>query len=758
MKIYTMDGKWQLFFYDSGKYSPNTPDELEALSPECIEAKVPGNIELDLSRAGYLPEDLFFSDNISKTWDYEGYDFWYKTEFVKPEGGGGRCFIRFGAVDCIADYFVGSQKIGSSENAFIPHEFDITDIKEQRNTLYVHIKSPMRRSYDRKYKLFSIANSWHNHERASVYLRKPPHSFGWDIMPRSILGGIWREVEIVEKSDCELSLAYIYTKSIDSNKAHMNLCYDLDIPFGKKGVLKLEGDCEDSHFSFSTEIDFKSDNFEFTIHNPKLWWPKGYGEPSLYHSRLTFESDGEVLIDENITFGIRTVKLENSEISDGIHGKFVFVINGVEVMCRGSNWVPMDAMHSRDKERYKTALPMFDDIGCNIIRVWGGSVYEDREFYDYCDEHGIMVWQDFMMACHAYPIDDEFCAVLYDEAEVVIRMLRQHPSLILWSGDNECDAQFVHVNGLREINRLTREILPRAILENDVGRPYLPSSPLVVKNPKWMDEDEEHFSEAHLWGLRDFYKADFFTRSTAHFVSETGYYGCPDAESIKKFVPEGSLFPVMNRDWYFHSTDMHYRNDRTVAMTDQIYQLFGFYPDNLEDYVLASQFSQAEAKKFFIERIRVDKPTKTGIIWWNLVDGWPQMSDAVVDYYYAKKKAYNYIKRSMQPFFLMAGEIAEWGSTIYASNDTLGTQKGSYRITEISDGRLLAEGSFEVMPNSNKKLCKIPTMYSDHGMFLIEWEINGKKSINHYLHGYPAFDFEEYKKWHETLEKAYSEL
>ncbi|MBR5527711.1 MAG: glycoside hydrolase family 2, partial [Clostridia bacterium] len=410
--------------------------------------------------------------------------------------------------------------------------------------------------------------------------------------------------------------------------------------------------------------------------------------------------------------------------------------------------------HSRDRERYAKALELCEDIGCNILRVWGGGVYEQEEFYDFCDRHGIMVWQDFMMACHTYPIDDEFCKVMYDEAEVVIRMLRNHPSIVLWAGDNECDAFLYGVNGLTECNRVTREAIPNAVMENDIHRPYIPSSPFITKNNAEIDVRPEN----HLWGLRDYYKSRFYAEARAHFVSETGYHGCPSRESVEKFITPEKIWPIYdNREWNLHSTDHRFGDSRVLLMENQIVQLFDFRPDNLDDFALASQFSQAEADKFFIERIRVDMPNKSGIIWWNLIDGWPQMSDAVVDYYYAKKKAYNYIKRSMQPFFIMADEIRDWGCPIVASNITLENVSGSFKISDIESGKVLFEGKFDVPSASNKNLCHVPVMYSDKGMFLIEWEVDGKKYINHYLHGYPAFDYESYKKWNEKLEKIYND-
>ncbi len=755
MKKHLISGKWELYGH-SEKNDVCSPENIGDCEIK-IDGNVPGDALLDLSANGFLPDDLFMGTNSTKTYAFEGYGWWYKTTFKKPENfGNERIFLRFEGVDCVAQYYLNGKLIGTSENMFIAHEFDITDDISEQNTLTVHISSAMLEAYKHKYKAFSLANHRSNHYLESAYLRKAAHSFGWDILPRIVTAGIFKDVYLIEKSAYEFDQLFCYTYSISEKSATLRFCYDLDIPFGEELTISIEGKCNDSRFCGSQKIGFKADIIDVTIDSPYLWWPKGYGDANIYDVTATIEKDGKVLAEHRFTTGIRTVELDMTETTDGENGRFRFIINGVPVMCRGSNWVPLDAFHCRDSERCEKALALCEDIGCNILRVWGGGVYEQDIFYDFCDRHGIMVWQDFMMACLAYPIDEAFQKVIYDEAEIVIRSLRNHPSIILWAGDNECD-QFINgVNHLQDVNLLTRKTLPQAVLENDMARPYLPSSPFVTKASKGV---VKNIPEAHLWGMRDYYKAKFYAASPANFVSETGYHGCPARSSLQRFITPEKLWPIHNNEeWTLHSTDCKHSDHRVRLMEDQIVQLFDFVPENIDDFALASQFSQAEADKFFIERIRVGKPRTSGIIWWNILDGWPQMSDAVVDYYFEKKKAYNYIKRSSQPFFIMADEIADWNSNIVASNDTLETVRGSFRVSDLESGKTFEQGDFSVEPNSNKTLCSIRVMYSDKGMFLIEWEIDGKKHINHYLHGFPAFDFEKYKLWNEKLEKLYDSL
>ncbi len=451
--------------------------------------------------------------------------------------------------------------------------------------------------------------------------------------------------------------------------------------------------------------------------------------------------------EEGTHFGLRSVVLDRTDTTDGINGKFRFLINGTEIMCRGSNWVPLDAFHSRDAERYDRALALVRDIGCNILRCWGGNVYEDHAFYDFCDRNGVMVWQDFSMACRIYPETEHFKQLLAEEATAVVRKLRNHPSIILWSGDNEIDEVLVSFTDPAE-NSLTREVLPKMVALNDIGRPYLASSPYYASEVYQSRGKGLVPPEQHLWGPRDYFKSDYYKNSKAHFVSETGYHGCPSLDSIKKFITLERVWPYHgNPEWILHSSDQAGNDWRITLMEKQVRQLFGTVPTEPRDYILASHISQAEAKKYFIERIRVARPIKTGVIWWNLLDGWPQMSDAVVDYYFTKKLAYGYIKRAQAPFAVVAGELESWGIKLYACNDTLQEKHGTLTVIDAESDAVLWQGAFTAKKNATTPITKLPILYSEQKMLILQWEVEGERGFNHYLCGYPPISLEQYQKW-----------
>ena len=764
-----LNGNWKLYYAPEGENKLSSVFELENSGIPFVEATVPGNVELDLSAAGILPQDLFKGMNILKAEEYESYEWWYEKTFTAPAAPGDehKVVLHFGAVDCIADYYLNGEKIGESDNMFISQDFDVTDkIKyNEENTLHVHIASAVLAGAKEDVEPNMARMEW-NSATVDLNVRKAPHSYGWDIMPRAVSAGIWRPVELQYKKKYDFRYLYFKIAHIHGNVVGIHLIYDTDIQpeySFKHFNVRIHGKCGDSEFyKETTEVEMRRSGagvIGFDVPDLKLWWPKHYGEPNLYDITVEFiGQDGEVLISKTVRRGFRTVELRHSEIVEP-GGCFEFVVNGKRIMAVGTNWVPMDAYHSRDNSRYAKALAMADDLGCNIIRCWGGNVYEDHDFFDFCDEHGIMVWQDFAMACHIYPQHRKFMEKLEKEAEWVVKELRDHPSLVLWSGDNEIDSCVASQNVDPDTNRLTREVLPSVIARLDPFRPYIASSPYISSKAFNMGDNRQGsqvYPEDHLWGPRDYFKSDFYLNAKAYFVSEAGYHGCPNRESIEKFIDEDFVWPYQNnRQWNLHSSDQRHNgcwDDRTMLMHRQVAQLFGVVPTDMDDYILASQISQAEAKKFFIEHMRAKMSRNGGMIWWNLVDGWPQMSDAVVDYYYSKKLAYDYIKRSQRGFIVMMDEMNSWNQSVITANSTPETVKGHVKVTDMDSGKVYFEKDFTAGPNCNTDLGNIGLMYSDKGMLLIEWELeNGEKHFNTYLYGSPAFDLNKYKGWLEKI-------
>ena len=719
-----------------------------------ITATVPGNIELDLHRAGVIP-DPFFGDNADRMRKYEFFSWEYRRTFSIPETFPA-CELLFEGIDGIAEVELNGTLLGRTDNAFLPYRFPVEKIlrRGMENTLLVRFASPILSEANRMldHQCFAHDMSYEN-----LTLRKPGHEYGWDIAPRFLLGGLWKTVCLRPLPAHEMLCCYFDTlpeTTVREAKLAFSYSFRTSLRTWNRFDLTVTGRCGDSCFQHRERPWFTAGFCKITVPEPRLWHPAGHGAPNLYEVEIRVEHEGELLFTHHVTIGIRTLKLRYDEAPDT--KTFRFEVNGIPVMIKGVNHVPADAFHSRDAERLPRILELIRDAGCNMIRVWGGGVYEQPAFYDYCDRNGILVWQDFMMACACYPNTEEFLAKIRTEAEWVVRTLRQHPSLALWAGDNEVDMKAAQIGDGRDPAdyRLTRELLKQVLARLDPGRPYLPSSPYLsgtVWTRNLLDgRDQRHCPEQHVWGCRDYARAPFYAENDAAFVSETGFHGAPAEESIRKFIGDDHLWPWRNDPhWNAHST---FFPDRNNMMFGQICELFGREPRNLTEFVEASQICQAEALKFFIERVRLRKWRTSGVIWWNLIDCWPQFSDSVVDYYFTPKLAYHVIRRVQQPLHVMLSEPAEWGHDVVVTNDTLHPESGRIAISDFLTGEQLWEGPFTVEQNTNARAGHFRNSRSRKRLLLLSWNTaDGGHGTSYYLSGAPPHDFE-------TLRREYLRL
>ena len=742
MKL-SLNGEWKLRYCLEAEHMP-APETW----PE-ISAQVPGNVELDLYRAG-VEKEPFYGENLYDYRKYEFYAWRFEREFELETLPESRLMLIFEGLNTYADVYVNGQKVGSADNMLIAHEFDVTAaVQAGVNSLLVEIHSAMNVAREKDYPVFMAANDG---SEDYVWQRKPPHSFGWDIMPRFPSAGMWRGVSLESRENTHIDQVYYVTREIGEKSAKIQCRYRI-----KSDAPMLEGlsaRITIGETSVEQKLHFVSGNTWIEIHQPRLWWPRGYGEAALYDAKFELLLNGQVVDVRRERIGIRQIHIDH-KLLPGDEGEFLIRVNGCPILAKGSNWVPLDAMHSRDAERYEKALALFYEAGCNIARCWGGNVYEDHKFYDLCDEYGILVWQDFTMACALYSQQAEFQETLTKEATQVVRKLRNHACILLWAGDNEVDESYIG-QGFATIannyNAITRETLPRVVRENDPYRMYLPSSPYIDAGvPRYM------VPEQHNWGARAYFKDDFYRNSNAHFISECGYHGCPAPESLKKFIPEDQLWPYTNSAWNTHDTDYLPHGERGYnrnrLMADQVKILFGWEPEDLETFSRLSQIVQAEAKKFFVERTRIKKWRRTGIIWWNMLDGWPQISDAVVDYYFVKKRAFDYIRRVQQKTCVMLDELSDWGHDVILGNDSREAFEVTYQITDGDTGEVLLQGEAHSPANENVKLGNLRILAGEKRLLLITWTAGGETYHNHYITGYPAFDAETMLKWAEKIDR-----
>ncbi len=765
MKKFLLDGTdWTLTYVKNSVYASageiKNPTELSTRSYPTVPAAVPGNLEIDLMNAGVI-EDPFYDKNHGLR-DCEYLHAFYSKAF-EYSGTPENPILVFEGLDTVADIYLNGILIAKTENMLISHEIDVTGaIQIGKNELTVHIRPAVIEA--RNYPMTLNENALpYNIE--SLHIRKAPHMYGWDIAPRIVSAGIWRSVYLKERKSDRIDEFYIYTSSCDQNKARLYFFFntvisqDECLPY----TVKITGKCGKSVFECTKKLLHTSGHDSIAFTNPKLWWPRFNGEQNLYDITVTLEKDGKILDTYKTRIGIRTVALDRTSTTDSNgSGEFCFKVNGKKIFCMGTNWVPVDVLHSRDEERMPRALEMLYDTNCNVVRLWGGNIYESDTFYDFCDEKGILIWQDFIMGCAVYPQDEEFQKKLYAEAVSVIKRLRHHSALVLWAGDNEVD--FVYLGWGAQMRRdpnqnlLTRKVLPEAVRLHDYTRPYLPSSPYVDADAF---KTRKPISEDHLWGPRDYFKGKYYGNSVCHFASETGYHGCPSPNSIAKFIPSENLWTsensvdfsgIDNESWLYHaaSPDTEKHSEylyRIRLMANQVTTLFGSsVPNTLDGFARASQISQAEAKKYFIERFRLSKWRRTGIIWWNLLDGWPQFSDAVVDYYFSKKLAYHFIKRSQNPVCLMFDEPKDGAISLYAVNEFDTDKNITYTVTDLTADKMVASGKVTAVSESSVKIDSVAIDENEKHFYLIKWELDGQEYSNHYVTNIIDLDYSEYLK------------
>lgn len=767
----SLNGSWKLYYGLCDRNAPENPDELLKSNWPQVSATVPGNVELDLLKNGVIknPE---IGDNIYDLRKYEAYRWWYVRDFdTPPSGENDRVEIILNGLDCYSSIWINDKMIGETDNMLIPHRFDITGLlKKEKNTIYIRIDPTVAES--QKFIKGSIGNL-QNFRAEYQHMRKAPHMFGWDIMPRLISAGLWRDVCLDIKKSTRLENVYWMTNSIDVLGKRANLLVDWQISTSDPNVDNL--DIYVALKNGSVTILEKSrpmvshcDRERLNVENIDFWWPKGYGKPVLYDAVVRIlNKQGKILDEISQKVGIRIIEIERSEITTKENpGEFVFIVNGEKIFIRGTNWVPLDALHSRDKTHLDEAIRMVVDLNCNMIRCWGGNVYENDEFYDLCDKNGIMIWQDFSFAGTAYSQDLDFAEKVRAEAVSVILRLRVHPSLALWCGNNEIDWYFLRLfskpmNPALDI--ISRQVLPKAVWEYDPFRTFLPSSPYCSEECFTHQKNGLNYQvmpQVHLWGPRGYYKEPFYTDVNAHFVSEIGYHGCPNRSSLEKMFEPDFVYPwtkdgKWNEQWLTKAVRSHPDEPgydrRNNLMVNQIIALFGECPKDLDQFIFASQTVQAEAMKYFVELWRMAKFNKTGIIWWNLRDGWPILSDAVVDYYNSKKMAYFYIKQVQYDACVMIGDAVDGKHQVIAVNDTRSEKSGNVTVRNADSGETLFSANFNIPANGRTLIGYIPLKEKVQSMWLIDYSIGDSKYSNHYLAGKAPFKLQDYQRWFAKL-------
>ena len=735
-----LNGQYELYSFDSAG-APIAPDKLYG---EPITATVPGNVELDYMSAGLL-SDLYVYDNIDAARTLERKDFWYVKQFdFTPDPSARKRTLTFDGVDCIAEYFVNGTKIGASDNALASHSSDVTDVLVKGvNTLAVHIFSAVE--YAKQYKIAPY-NVAFDGCYESLNVRKSAASYGWDILPRAVSAGIWKDVYLTETIGAEIDSVYIATARAESDVAVLVVSVNADIPDEYIGKCKLtvSGNSGCNKFSYTYPFSFNTATVYPYVYNPKLWYPKGSGEQNLYDISVEITCNGKVLCSRSLRYGIRTAKLVFGE-EVGQDGNFYVEVNGKKVRIRGVDHTPINVYHSRDLAKTAEVVNDIAEVNCNLVRIWGGGVYENDLFYDLCDEKGILVWQDVMLACHAYPQTDDFLKKIEAEVKSVAMRLRNHTCLLNWCGSNETDWAYVCVGLDPNDDKVTRNAIAEALCQTDTYRTYLPSTPYFSRNfvgqyggRFYLDLDEiteqrRALPQEHYWWHRDDFKN--FTDQTHKFIAEIGVSGAPSDSLLNRVLPEGWDF-VADDGWKNHSYTTE--SKRTTGMD----YLFAGVPQTNADMAEASRLYQAEAYKYIVEKCRI-KTWQNGIVLWNLRDGYPIFASSLVDFDGWRKPAYKYVAASYEPLQCLF-DVTDNTVDVYVVND--GTFEGqAYLRVEDNLNTVVFEGEVSTTPDSIVKVASV--FIADGNALISSLTYNGQTTKNFAYVYKNLINFKQYQQW-----------
>ena len=750
MKTISLDGAWRL----SGRLE--LPDAQPVPSFDSAEfrfddACVPGNIELELERHGLVPE-IFYSVNSRALRKYEFYEYLYEREFECSLAELHASELLLEGADCLCTVFLNGERLGTTENALVEHRLPCRELlRDGTNHIAIHFAAAPSRLQSLPLPAGAATPFTYNQE--ALFLRKPAHGFGWDISPRCCIGGLWRSVSLVSHATEEIEELFLDTTAVTAEHAALN-CYvklrsEEALRRHARLVLRLSGRCGESQWSAQLVLWTYAGRYPVGIEKPLLWNPRNYGEPNLYEVTAELMTpEGELLATRRETIGIRTIELRCKETATSSpEPDFQFVVNGVPVRLWGTNHVPADAMHSRDAAHYGLIFDNLRELGCSMVRIWGGGVYESDDFFDRCDREGILVWQDFMMGCAVYPCDDpEFQKAIRAEAMRVVQRLRRHPSLALWCGDNECDLTGCWI-GLGKLdpneNALTRKILPETCRFFDPHRPYLPSSPYISSAALEMSRRSgkgrmECAPEQHLWFQQERPESPSYTRPTPSFISEIGRMGSPSLSSLKRFLSPEALWPGKDSAEWMHHCAMPYLPDgeqfldRHQALLLGVERFLDAPVGNLQEFVCASQIYQAEAMKFLVERQRINHKC-SGLLWWNLKDAAPLFSDAAVDYYGRRKLVWHYLRQLGAGF---AGVLQLDGAKAGISfvNDCSAEVAGTYTLEDGGSNAEIASGTFCVHPRQMQRLDVQASTLQDCTLCVLRWRLpDGRSGLAHHL-------------------------
>ncbi len=697
------------------------------------DAQVPGVVQTDLMRHKIIP-DPFYRDNEAKVQWVGRTDWEYQTTFNVDPATLARenVDLVFAGLDTLAEVTLNGQKLLNADNMFRRWRVPAKQLlKPGANTLNVVLRSPITSLLPKikalPYQLPTVNQIQIIAEEGvptDPYIRKAPYTFGWDWGPRLVTIGIWKPVTIEAWDNARIDSMNIRQDSVSAENA--NLTALVDVFAAKAGdvtvVVTHDGAGSKSIVSpnrrtIRLEPGTTRVEVPLAIAKPKRWYPVGYGQQPLYGFTAILQTNGTQLDSAQKRTGLRSAVLEMKP--DRWGKSFKFVINGIPVFAKGANTIPWDSFPTRvTPEWHRQILQAAVDANMNMVRVWGGGYYESDDFYDICDELGIMIWHDFMFGGAQVPGDQPYLDNVRIEAVEQVKRLNDHPSIVLWCGNNELEGAWLQWGDrLAFKNKLTPQqrervyadymlifhnTLPLVVQQYGAPTPYWPSSP----SANFEDvPGSEKIGDMHYWAVwHALNPLEDYAKQFPRFMSEFGFQSFPEWRTIEAFtVPEDRGI----------STDVMHVHQKNVGGNERIrtYMLRDYKePKDFASFLYVSQLLQAEGIKLGAEHLRRQRPRTMGSLYWQLNDCWPVASWASVDYYGRWKALHYYAKRFYND--LLASPWEEEGKlNIYVVSDRLGKTPGQLRVRVIDfAGKVLFDRTqaVDITPLSSAVYFSVP--------------------------------------------------
>lgn len=633
-----------------------------------LDTPVPGDVRTTL-RARGLIEGHYLGKVLDKERWIDESDWLYYRLFTLPEKPQGTAVLRLEGVDTLSEVWLNGQLLSCTDNMFMPWEFSLENANwGGENELLVRIRSTVRmlEGVDR-------TGLYPADDTDRLLLRKSQMNFGWDFCGHCLTHGLWKGISIDVHAPVELGDVYLRTEKLTDGDALLVL----DAPvLGKKTDCRIRLQLfESGRECLRVEWAESEESKHAVLSGARLWWPRPYGEAFLYDAKITLFNSNTELDYKTFRFGVRTAHLIQEPLTVGGRS-FRMRINGRDLFVRGANWVPVNAVYAEiTDEEVQFFLQRAVDANLSMLRIWGGGIYESDAFFDFCDEHGIMIMQDFMLACGVLPQDNAFVDHVTRETAWAVRHYRNRTSIILWSADNELDEAYRWYDILPQFptNRVNRIGVRRGVEAEDPYRPFLVSSPCspFTDEPGADDPNDPTQGDMHVYLTR--------------FSSDSPYYYKKILEFVPRFMSEYGFSSLPGRDSYEKFN--FYQRDLDMQANPWLGELCAFQQmsdaKNVEDMIYFTQYSHARALKYWIEYLRSYKGVCGGSLYWKFNDPvapnrenmlFPSLMSSI-DFFGMPKLAYDYTRRAYEDVILAFRE-EEGVLKVFGCNETDNRFKG----------------------------------------------------------------------------------